>query len=133
MAFIHGVVFDCADPSRLAEFWLAALDWEYRTNTPAEDWVTIQPRGGDRSMSLGFGTVPEGKTVKNRVHLDLRPLPGVIWEDEWARLESLGATHRWTIEDYHVVLADPEGNEFCLLNPKYYDPVEVSLPTHPES
>jgi hypothetical protein len=133
MAFIHGVVFDCADPELLANFWLAALDWEYRTFKPEEDWITIQPKGGDQAMSLGFGTVPEGKVVKNRVHLDLRPMPGVTWEEEQARLEALGATHLWTIEDYHVVLADPEGNEFCLLNPKYYPPADVEVLTHGDS
>lgn len=130
MVFIHGVVFDCADPERLARFWMAALDWELRTNRPDDGWITIQPKGGDRSMSIGFGTVPEGKTVKNRVHLDLRPMPGVTWEDERARLEALGASHCWTIEDYHVVLADPEGNEFCLLNPKYYEPVPAEVPSY---
>jgi len=130
MAFIHGVVFDCTDPQLLAAFWLAALDWEYRTVGVEDDWITIQPKGGDQAMSLGFGTVPEGKVVKNRVHLDLRPLSGVTWEEERARLEALGATHCWTIEDYHVVLADPEGNEFCLLNPKYYELNVVDVPTH---
>ena len=53
--------------------------------------------------------------------------------DTKARLESLGATHCWTIEDYHVVLADPEGNEFCLLNPKYYEPEPAEVPSYEES
>lgn len=130
MAFIHGVVFDCTDPVSLAAFWKAVLGWEDRAFRPDDGWVTIQPSGGDGAMSIGFGTVPEGKVVKNRVHLDLRPSPGMTWEDEQARLVAIGATHCWAIEDYHVVLADPEGNEFCLLNPKYYEPVTDEVPTY---
>jgi hypothetical protein len=64
--------------------------------------------------------VPEGKVVKNRVHLDIRPSPGVAWEDERSRLEALGATTLQSFEDAHYLMADPEGNEFCLLNPKWY-------------
>ena len=120
MTILHGVVFDCADAATLAAFWKEALGWEYRTQRPEEGWVTIQPPGGATEMSVGFGAVPEGKTVKNRVHLDIRPSAGVTWEEERSRLEALGATTLQYFEDAHYIMADPEGNEFCLLNPRWY-------------
>jgi hypothetical protein len=126
MAFIHGVVFDCANAAILAEFWRQALGYEYRAQK--EGWVTIQPvGGGPTSMSVGFGEVPEGKTVKNRVHLDIRPPRGgkEEWEAERARLEALGATTVRYFEDAHYIMADPEGNEFCLLNPEWYAAVDA--------
>lgn len=120
MTILHGVVVDCADAVTLAAFWKEALGWEYRTQRPDEGWVTIQPPGGDAAMSIGFGAVPEGKVVKNRVHLDIRPSPGVTWAEERARLEALGAATLKYFEDAHYFMADPEGNEFCLLNPRWY-------------
>jgi hypothetical protein len=103
---------DCADPAALARFWAEALDYEVQpSDDPGE--IVVSPKTGT-GTSLGFFRVPEGKTVKNRLHLDLRP------EDQAAEVErliGLGATHvdigqgsqTW------VVLADPEGNEFCVL------------------
>jgi hypothetical protein len=85
----------------------------YELRTDYEDWATIANE--DQSMIIGFQQVPEGKVVKNRVHLD-------FWaadEEATAReLEEMGATRRWVSEDPDdpfVVLADPEGNEFCLI------------------
>ena len=121
MTIFHGVVFDCANSKDLAAFWKEALGWEYRSNRPEEGWVSLQPPGGDTAASIAFGEVPEGKVVKNRVHLDIRPSAGVAWEDERARLEALGATTLQYFEDAHSIMADPEGNEFCLLNPKWYE------------
>jgi predicted enzyme related to lactoylglutathione lyase len=121
MTIIHGVVVDCADPARLASFWKAVLGWEYRANKPEEGWVSLQAPDGN-GPALSFGTVPEGKTVKNRVHLDIRPTVAEGWEAERARLESLGATTLQYFEDAHYIMADPGGNEFCLLNPKWYEP-----------
>ena len=126
--FVHGVVFDCANAATLAEFWRQVLSYEYRAQRPEEGWVTIQPiGGGPASMSIGFGEVPEGKTVKNRVHLDIRPPRGgkAEWDAEQNRLEALGATTVRTFDDAHHIMADPEGNEFCLLNPQWYEPADT--------
>ena len=112
---IHGIVVDCANPVRLGEFWQAVLGWEYRRQ--AEDWVSLQnpdPHG----PNLSFDQVPEEKVVKNRVHLDIRPLERSR-DEERARLESLGSTTLRLVDDnpqdIHYIMADPEGNEFCLL------------------
>jgi hypothetical protein len=112
------IVVDCADPQALAQFWCAVLGWVV---TEAEaDVVEVRPEGTDARTSilpsLLFIRVPEAKTVKNRLHLDVNTFDS----DQGAELErllGLGATRvdvgqgeqRW-----HV-LADPEGNEFCLL------------------
>lgn len=120
MVIVHGVVFDCADPGRLAAFWKDALGWHYRAFRPDDGWISLTPSPDATAGFVSFGTVPEGKVVKNRVHLDIRPAPGEDWEAERARLESLGATTLHSFEDAHYVMADPEGNEFCLLNPKWY-------------
>ena len=120
MAIIHGVVFDCANAATLAAFWQEALGWEYRTERPGEGWISLQPPGEANAGFVSFGEVPEGKVVKNRVHLDLRSAPGEDWEEERARLEALGATTLQYFEDAHYIMADPEGNEFCLLNPAWY-------------
>jgi predicted enzyme related to lactoylglutathione lyase len=105
------VVIDCADPPTLARWWSSFTGYTLRTDR--EDWSTIANE--DQSMIIGFQKVPEGKVVKNRVHLD-------FWaadEEATAReLEAMGATRRWVSEDPEdpfVVLADPEGNEFCLI------------------
>ena len=104
-------MIDCADPPTLARWWSSFTGYTLRTDR--EDWSTIANE--DQSMIIGFQKVPEGKVVKNRVHLD-------FWaadEEATAReLEAMGATRRWVSEDPEdpfVVLADPEGNEFCLI------------------
>ncbi len=111
------VTFDCADPGRVAAFWAEALGW--RQNGPH------RVEAPDDQILLEFMPVPEGKTVKNRVHL------GLNTEDldaEIERLRGLGATIAWEEEfppDWpfrNVVLRDVEGNEFCLGND---DPDEV--------
>jgi predicted enzyme related to lactoylglutathione lyase len=104
------VVVDCHDARRVAEFWSQVLDLPLQVADDQEWW--IEPGGS--SPDLLFLEVPEAKTVKNRLHLDLRP------EDQTAevrRLEALGA-RRVDIgqgEVTWVVMADPEGNEFCVL------------------
>jgi hypothetical protein len=109
------IVIDCADHEVIVPFWLAAMG-DYRRFEVDEQYVGIGPAepAPDRPAIL-FQKVPEPKTVKNRVHLDLR---GESMAEEVARLHglgataiaerSLGATIRWT------VMADPEGNEFCV-------------------
>ena len=117
---------DCADPARLADFWCAVLGYAVLDST--DELVEIGPdRGPDAELlaavrrapvapSLFFAVVPEGKTGKNRLHLDVSPVDGTQ-VDEVARLETLGAT-RVDVgqgEVGWVVMADPEGNEFCVL------------------
>ena len=109
----HNVVIDCADHDVVVAFWAAALGWEpSRVN---EQFVSLRPPpGSDAAFALLFQKVPEPKIVKNRVHVDFDT--GEM-EAEVARLVDLGATvvaerslgsFRWT------VVADPEGNEFCV-------------------
>jgi hypothetical protein len=113
------VVVDCLDPQAMARFWGEATDW------------TLHEVNGDHALlrsAAGVGPYLEflraagaatAKTVKNRIHLDLRPYPDDDQAAEVARLKALGATDvdlgqgdvPWT------VLADPEGNEFCVLTP----------------
>jgi hypothetical protein len=111
------VCVDANDPARLAAFWQEALGWR-RTHEDDDEVVLEPPQGSPEdgvSPDLLFLRVPEGKTVKNRLHLDLRP------EDQAAevsRLRALGATPADVGQGEDktwVVLADPEGNEFCVL------------------
>jgi Glyoxalase-like domain len=124
MASIHDVVFDCRHPAALARFWAAALD-DYAVApydeaelarlrdagvSDPEDDPTVLVEGPAGRPRPFFQLVPEPRTVKNRVHLDLR---GHAVEAELDRLSALGAL---ILAEYdsHIVLADPEGNEFCL-------------------
>ena len=117
------LVVDCHDPEGLAAFWCEVLDFKVidRSNgmveiaswTPtAEEFRARQP-----CPTLLFIPVPEGKTVKNRLHLDVSPIDGST-EDEVTRLLGLGATRTDVGQGPDrswVVMADPEGNEFCVL------------------
>lgn len=122
------IVVDCHDPAAQASFWSAALGyhvvrsengqveiaaWE---RDPAD--IAEQVRLAPAVPTLVFVTVPEGKTVKNRLHLDLRPVDSTI-EAEVQRLIGLGARRADVGQGSvpWVVLADPEGNEFCVLGP----------------
>jgi hypothetical protein len=111
------LVFDSHDAERLAAFWAGALGWD--AQPPGGDgWVVVAPTDGSSSFILLFVPVPEAKVVKNRVHIDVNPLGGDA-EGELERLLGLGAQRadvgQTTDEDW-TVLADPEGNEFCLLH-----------------
>jgi hypothetical protein len=112
---LSAVVVDCRDPETLARFWCAALG--YVVHGEAEGFVGIVPAEGG-GPHLDFVLVPEPRTVKNRLHLDLRAVD-TDQDSEVARLESLGA-RRVDVgqgpEVTWVVLADPEGNEFCVLS-----------------
>ena len=106
------VVVDCAEPKRLAEFWAAVLGWQRIERFKGV--VEIADPAGT-GPSLMFLRVPESKTVKNRMHIDVNPV-GCTVEQEVERLVGLGA-RRIDIgqgEQRWVVLADPEGNEFCV-------------------
>ena len=129
---------DCADPRRLADFWCAVLD--YVVVDATDDLVEIGPdRGSDAELldavrrgplarSLFFAQVPEGKTVKNRLHLDLSPIDRSQAE-EVARLEGLGARRADVGQGDDVswvVMTDPEGNELCVL--RSLAPGQFALP-----
>jgi hypothetical protein len=141
MAYAIQVTFDCTDPHSMADWWAALLDWSVEPQDPAfiqrmideghatadeaieyhghlvwRTGAAIVPPDGVRAPRILFVHVPEGKAVKNRVHLDLRP-ESVDLEAARARAVERGAVaigggrqgpHSW------VVFTDPEGNEFCL-------------------
>lgn len=137
------VVIDCADPARLAAFWATALgyktqdppegfstweEWLAAQGIPQSEWnsanAVVDPDG--RGPRLYFQRVPEPKTVKNRLHLDLNVGGGHKTpleerrsrvDAEAERLLASGATRLRANEqlgEYWVVMQDPEGNEFCL-------------------
>ena len=117
------IVVDCHDPVAQAAFWAAALG--YRVVSNEEGQVEIAARQPERQVrqaptvpALVFVSVPEGKTVKNCLHLDIRPVD-CPYETELDRLTGLGARRADVGQGDQpwVVLADPEGNEFCLLGP----------------
>ncbi len=138
------VTVDCADPRSLSLFWCEVLGYQLDSPPPGFDtWDAAldalgvpEERRNDASACsptsgegprLFFQKVPEGKTAKNRVHLDVRAAPGLVGEERMAALESecsrlvaLGATRMHRAEPApplghgHLVMADPEGNEFCL-------------------
>ena len=135
------VVLDAHEPSKVAEFWAAALGYVVQPpppgydswpaflgelGVPEERWdsrsAVVDPDG--RGPRIFIQQVPEPKTVKNRVHLDVQvgagvepaERPGVV-AAEVERLKGLGASHLRTYDEmgeHWVVMADPEGNEFCV-------------------
>jgi hypothetical protein len=126
------VTFDCAEPAALATFWAAVLGYPppdvegthevlRALGQPEDDlgnWYRIEDPAG-RGPRLAFQRVPEGKVVKNRVHLDVWVLERGTdaLEVEVQRLVSLGADRLRTVTDESgtfVILTDPEGNEFCV-------------------
>ena len=112
---------DCHNAYELSQWWKGVLDYvdvEDDPNLPGHAECMILSRDGDHRLL--FIEVPEGKTVKNRIHLDLEPVDGTR-EEELERLLAHGAAE---VADHRgqygpgtgwVVLADPEGNEFCIL------------------
>jgi hypothetical protein len=121
------ISLDCRDADLLAGFWCAVLDWVVIHREPG--LVEIGPAGRDDGELLDavrtgpvaptifLAQVPEGKVAKNRVHYDVSPVDR-SQEDEVERLLALGATRAdvgQSGEETWVVLADPEGNEFCVL------------------
>ncbi|WP_314176327.1 VOC family protein [Streptomyces winkii] len=138
------ITVDCADPARLARFWAEAMGYrlqpppgEFETWDQALEAMGVPPeRRNDASAVVDpegsgprvfFQRVPEGKQTKNRLHLDVRAAPGFQGDERMAALEaeaerllSHGATRLARHEPApplgagHIVMADPEGNEFCL-------------------
>jgi predicted enzyme related to lactoylglutathione lyase len=113
---------DANDPAALARFWASALGWEIEDEEPGE--TDIAPAGytypDPSALSLVFVQVPEPHTVKNRVHLDLATTSAEHQRELVARLRELGATPAdiGQGDEPWAVLADPEGNEFCVLEPR---------------
>src|SRR5258708_28303584 len=101
--------FDAHDALALATFWAAALGSDVDEDSTAQK--AFVEGAGWGGPNIWFTRVPEPKSAKNRVHFDLRA-PGAV-ADEAARLTRLGATVLDRRED-HIVMADPEGNEFCV-------------------
>ena len=141
MAYSVQVTFDCADPDALARFWADALGYVVQPPPPGhESWPDFLASIGvpesewgsasavvdpdDKGPRLFFQRVPEGKTAKNRVHLDVNVGAGLDGaerrakaEAEAERLANLGATELRRAEEhgeFWIVLRDPEGNEFCV-------------------
>ena len=114
---LHHIVIDARDLPALARFWAQVLDWKILSEREREIVIGVDVHA---SVGICFMPVTDKKTVKNRVHLDLAPDPDEQ-DAEIERILALGAqranigqtgTESWT------VLADPKGNEFCVLRPK---------------
>jgi Glyoxalase-like domain len=107
---IDAVVFDAADPVRLGQFWRSLLGGELGRDQQG----VVSLRGG--RVRLDFAGVPEGKQVKNRLHLDLH-VPPEAKEQAIANALRLGASRANDIYDGDLwqVMRDPEGNEFCVV------------------
>ena len=116
---VSHTTFDCRDAFALSTWWKQVLGYEDVPGDPNEPGhVECMIIGSDAEPRLLFIEVPEGKQVKNRVHLDLEPTDRAR-DDEIDRVMALGAEplHDFRNEDGSgwLVLADPEGNEFCIL------------------
>ena len=120
-SFISHTAVDCGNAYELSEWWKQVLEYVDKPDDPnerghVECWIQ-RPDGGH---PLLFIEVPEGKQVKNRIHFDLRPREGTR-DEELARLLEHGATEvldtrgNWGPGSGWMVLADPEGNQFCIL------------------
>jgi hypothetical protein len=107
------ICIDATDHNSLGSWWASVLDWPHEVSDDG-DFVLHPPEGPDWL----FLSVPEGKTVKNRIHFDFTPGSPEEQQAEVERLIGLGATHVdiGQGEQSWVVLADPEGNEFCVLS-----------------
>jgi predicted enzyme related to lactoylglutathione lyase len=118
---LHHIVIDAHDLPTLARFWSEVLAWKVLSERDRE--IVIGP---DAHAPVGICFMPAGaeKTVKNRVHLDLNPGGDIGPDDRRAEIErilALGARHvdvGQSGQETWTVLADPEGNEFCVLRPK---------------
>jgi hypothetical protein len=118
------LVIDAKDAYALADWWAAVFEVDVHEKTVEDDGMRLAVvKPPDSVRNLVFIDVPEGKTIKNRLHLDLRPL-GCDQATELERLLALGARQIdiGQGDQTWVVLADPEGNELCLLRGRFDDP-----------
>ena len=120
-AFVSHTTVDCTDAYQLSDFWKQVLGYEDLPDDPNEPGDELcMIRDPENGHQILFIEVPEPKQVKNRIHFDLRPREGRR-DDEFERLLSMGSTVVADHRGIHgpgtgwVVLADPEGNEFCIL------------------
>lgn len=109
------LAIDCRDPQTMAEFWRQVLDYRVFETAEDESWIAIAGDEGSGPL-LVFQEVPEEKVVKNRLHIDVSPRDREQ-DAEVERIVALGARHIdiGQGEQTWVVLADIEGNEFCVL------------------
>ena len=115
---VAAILTDCADPAALARFWAGAAGWRL---TRTEDQLVGLRSPAGVGPYLEFLRVPDRKTVKNRIHPDVAPYRGEDPGAEVARLRAAGAVPAEVGQGDDVswtVLADPEGNEFCVLSPR---------------
>ncbi|MGH3281291.1 MAG: VOC family protein [Trebonia sp.] len=115
---VAAILTDCADPAALARFWAGAAGWPVRRT---EDQLVGLRSPAGAGPYLEFLRVPDHKTVKNRIHPDVAPYRGEDPAAEVARLRAGGAALADVGQGDEVswtVLADPEGNEFCVLSPR---------------
>jgi hypothetical protein len=117
------LIVDCHDPKLLADFWCAVLDYHIADEDPTGveiagwDAEAVGAMAGPTAPTIVFVQVPESKTIKNRLHIDVNPTDR-DQDEEVARLETLGARPVDVGQGSDVswvVLADVEGNEFCVL------------------
>lgn len=143
MTYDVQITFDCADPTGLADFWAETLGYQKEVppqgfaswddalrawGVPEDQWnsrsAIVDPDG--KRPRVFFQQVPEGKTAKNRVHLDVRAAVGLAGDERMTQLETraarlvdfgatrLSRTEPGAMEAGFIVMQDPEGNEFCL-------------------
>jgi hypothetical protein len=125
MATLWTLGCDAADPHRLAAFWAQALRYVPEPGYESSDGASIVDPDGN-GPAIGFLRVPEGKTAKNRMHLDIRICGEPPWDpaererlarERSAELVGIGAAltreESYDGEFGHIVMTDPEGNEFC--------------------
>ena len=122
-SLIDTLTFDCRDPRLLAAFWCEALGYRLDDDDEEEEDAAIVPPAGAAGWTLLFQVVPEGKSVKNRLHLDLSPPETMAAEVD--RLTAAGGSVVRRVDEggiYWTVMLDPEGNEFCVLRGPGDDP-----------
>ena len=120
-SLVDALNVDCRDPRLLADFWSTALG--YHLEDADDEGASIVPAEGASGWTMLFFIVPEPKSVKNRLHLDLSPPVMMVAEVE--RLVAAGATVQGRVdegESFWTVMLDPEGNEFCVLRGPADDP-----------
>ncbi|WP_405149330.1 VOC family protein [Sphaerisporangium sp. NBC_01403] len=132
-AAVRSITFDCHDPATLARFWSAVTGGRPADGPQGEQWSSVRLPDDHHPRTLTFIRVPESRTVKNRVHLDLQA--DTTLDEEIARITRLGAT---VLDDIRgplgigfAVLADPEGNEFCVESSHAEITAARSRPTPP--